>query len=340
MFDRYLKTVVEGEYLDLEEAYLTARMLLHENIPEVKAAAFLSALRTRKETAGELSGFVQALYEEAVTIDSDEELIDTCGTGGDGLGTFNISTAAALVVASCGIPVAKHGNRAVTGSVGSADVLEALGVNIQLNPDEARQMLDKVGITFLFAPHYHPILKQMGPLRRGMGVATIFNFLGPLLNPCSLAYQVMGIADAGLQEAIGQTLLQLGRKRALVVCAQNGMDEISPVGTTRVFDVGLKQQQIYNINPTLLGVAPFGLEAIRGGDKESNARIIDQVLQGTPGPHRQVVILNAAAALVAAERSSDLEEGMMMAAEAIDSGKSRAILQAMISYSRDKVIPC
>ena len=331
---------MEGEYLDLEEAYLTARMLLHENIPEVKAAAFLSALRTRKETADELSGFVQALYEEAVTIDSDEELIDTCGTGGDGLGTFNISTAAALVVASCGIPVAKHGNRAVTGSVGSADVLEALGVNIQLNPDEARQMLDKVGITFLFAPHYHPILKQMGPLRRGMGVATIFNFLGPLLNPCSLAYQVMGIADAGLQEAIGQTLLQLGRKRALVVCAQNGMDEISPVGTTRVFDVGLKQQQIYNINPTLLGVAPFGLEAIRGGDKESNARIIDQVLQGTPGPHRQVVILNAAAALVAAERSSDLEEGMMMAAEAIDSGKSRAILQAMISYSRDKVIPC
>lgn len=340
MFDRYLKTVVEGEYLDLEEAYLTARMLLHENIPEVKAAAFLSALRTRKETADELSGFVQALYEEAVTIDSDEELIDTCGTGGDGLGTFNISTAAALVVASCGIPVAKHGNRAVTGSVGSADVLEALGVNIRLDPDEARQMLDKVGITFLFAPHYHPILKQMGPLRRGMGVATIFNFLGPLLNPCSLAYQVMGIADAGLQEAIGQTLLQLGRKRALVVCAQNGMDEISPVGTTRVFDVGLKQQQIYNINPTLLGVAPFGLEAIRGGDKESNARIIDQVLQGTPGPHRQVVILNAAAALVAAERSSDLEEGMMMAAEAIDSGKSRAILQAMISYSRDKVIPC
>ena len=331
---------MEGEYLDLEEAYLTARMLLHENIPEIKAAAFLSALRTRKETADELSGFVQALYEEAVTIDSDEELIDTCGTGGDGLGTFNISTAAALVVASCGIPVAKHGNRAVTGSVGSADVLEALGVNIQLNPDEARQMLDKVGITFLFAPHYNPILKQMGPLRRGMGVATIFNFLGPLLNPCSLAYQVMGIADAGLQEAIGQTLLQLGRKRALVVCAQNGMDEISPVGTTRVFDVGLKQQQIYNINPTLLGLAPFGLETIRGGDKESNARIIDQVLQGTPGPHRQVVILNAAAALVAAERSSDLEEGMMMAAEAIDSGKSRAILQAMISYSRDKVIPC
>jgi len=331
---------VEGEYLDLEEAYLTARMLLHENIPEIKAAAFLSALRTRKETADELSGFVQALYEEAVTIDSDEELIDTCGTGGDGLGTFNISTAAALVVASCGIPVAKHGNRAVTGSVGSADVLEALGVNIQLNPDEARQMLDKVGITFLFAPHYNPILKQMGPLRRGMGVATIFNFLGPLLNPCSLAYQVMGIADAGLQEAIGQTLLQLGRKRALVVCAQNGMDEISPVGTTRVFDVGVKQQQIYNINPTLLGLAPFGLETIRGGDKESNARIIDQVLQGTPGPHRQVVILNAAAALVAAERSSDLEEGMMMAAEAIDSGKSRAILQAMISYSRDKVIPC
>ncbi|MGS0763832.1 anthranilate phosphoribosyltransferase [Syntrophomonas curvata] len=340
MFDRYLKTVVGGEYLNLEEAYLTARMLLHESIPEVKAAAFLSALRTRKETAAELSGFVQALYEEAITIDSDLELIDTCGTGGDGLGTFNISTAAALVTASCGVPVAKHGNRAVTGNVGSADVLEALGVNIQLTPDEAREMLDKAGITFLFAPNYHPILKQLGPLRRGMGVATIFNFLGPLLNPCPLAYQVMGIADASLQEAIGQTLLQLGRKRALVVCAQNGMDEISPIGTTRVFDAGMQQQQTYNIDPTSLGIAPFGLEAIRGGNKESNARIIGEVLQGMPGPHRQVVILNAAAALVAAERAADIEDGMLIAAEAIDSGKSQATLQAMISYSRDKVIPC
>ena len=340
MFDRYLKNVVGGEYLNNEEAYLTARMLLHDSIPEIKAAALLSALRTRKESAAELSGFVQALFEEAVTMNSDLELIDTCGTGGDGLGTFNISTAAALVVASCGVPVAKHGNRAVTGKVGSADLLEALGVNIQLSPDEAHRMLDKVGITFLFAPNYHPILKQLGPLRRGIGVATIFNFLGPLLNPYPLAYQVMGIADANLQEAVGQTLLQLGRKRALVVCAENGMDEISPIGITRVFDAGLEQQQTYNIHPTTLGMAPLGLEAIRGGDKESNARITRNIFAGMPGPYRQVVVLNAAAALMAAGRARDMEEGILIAAEAIDSGKSQATLQAMISYSRDRVIPC
>ncbi len=157
MFDRYLKNVVGGEYLNDEEAYLTARMLLHDSIPEIKAAALLSALRTRKESAAELNGFVQALLEEAITMNSDLKLIDTCGTGGDGLGTFNISTVAALVVASCGVPVAKHGNRAVTGKVGSADLLEVLGVNIQLTPDEAQRMLEKVGITFLFAPDYHPI---------------------------------------------------------------------------------------------------------------------------------------------------------------------------------------
>ncbi len=340
MFDRYLKNVVGGEYLNDEEAYLTARMLLHDSIPEIKAAALLSALRTRKESAAELNGFVQALLEEAITMNSDLKLIDTCGTGGDGLGTFNISTVAALVVASCGVPVAKHGNRAVTGKVGSADLLEVLGVNIQLTPDEAQRMLEKVGITFLFAPDYHPILKQMGPLRREIGVATIFNFLGPLLNPYPLAYQVMGIADASLQEAAGQTLLQLGRKRALVVCAENGMDEISPIGITRVFDASPQQQHFYNINPATLGIPPLGLEAIRGGDKESNARITRDILAGIPSPYRQVVVLNAAAALMAADRSRDMEEGMLMAAEAIDSGKSEATLQAMISYSRDRVIPC
>jgi len=188
MFDRYLKTVMGGGFLSAEEAYSTARMLLHDDIPEIKAAAFLSALRTRKERAEELNGFVQAIYEEAITIDSDFELLDIVGTGGDMLGTFNISTAAALVVASCGVPVAKHGNRAATSSVGSADVLEALGVNIQLSPDEARHLLDNVGITFLFAPNFHPILKKVGPLRRQIGIATIFNFLGPLLNPCPFGY--------------------------------------------------------------------------------------------------------------------------------------------------------
>lgn len=340
MFDRYLKSVVEGDYLNQEEAYLSARMLLHEDIPEIKAAAFLSALRTRKESQGELSGFVQALYEEARIVDCDREVLDTCGTGGDGLGTFNISTASALVVASCGVAVAKHGNRAVTGKVGSADVLEALGVEVQLEPDEARRLLEKTGITFLFAPHYHPILKQVGALRRGMGITTIFNFLGPLLNPCLPSYQVLGIADANLQEAVAGTLQSLGRKRALVVHAFDGMDEISPAGKTRVFDVGDHGLEVFDVDPGELGIGGFSLEAIKGGDAAASARLLLKVLEGEPGPYRDTVVLNTAGALLAAGRAKDMPEGMQIAGEAIDSGKGIKTLQNMISYSRDRVLLC
>lgn len=340
MFDRYLKSVVGGEALDASQAYQTARMLLHEDVPDVQAAAFLSALRTRKESPEELGGFVQALYEEAITIETDQELIDTCGTGGDGLGTFNISTAAALVVASCGVAVAKHGNRAATSKVGSADVLEALGVNIEMTPDQARELLNRVGISFFFAPYYHPILKRVGSLRRQIGIATIFNFLGPLLNPCRLSYQVMGIADADLQEAIARTLIQLGRKRALVVHAHNGMDEISPVGLTRVFEVRESVHSSYDINAQELGLPVCNLEALKGGDRETNARIVRRILEGTPGPHREAAILNAAAALQVAGRVDSLAEGMEMAAQAVDSGQTRKTLLAMISCSQDRVVPC
>lgn len=340
MFDRYLKTVTGGDFLSAEEAYITAKMLLHDDISDIKAAAFLSALRTRKERAEELNGFVQAIYEQAITIDSDSELMDIVGTGGDGLDTFNISTATALVVASCGVAVAKHGNRAVTGSVGSADVLEALGVNIQLSPDEARHLLDKAGITFLFAPNFHPILKQVGPLRRQIGIATIFNFLGPLLNPCPLAYQVLGIADASLQEAVAGSLNEQGRKRALVVHADNGMDEISPMGRTRVYDIALAGKQIYDIDPAELGFAEYSLDSIKGGNAQANAMIVRQVLAGQLGSYRDTVLLNAGAALMTAGKASDIPEGIDLAAEAIDSGKAKGTLQAMISYSRDRILGC
>ncbi|MDD2620681.1 MAG: anthranilate phosphoribosyltransferase, partial [Syntrophomonadaceae bacterium] len=268
------------------------------------------------------------------------ELMDIVGTGGDGLGTFNISTAAALVVASCGVPVAKHGNRAVTGSVGSADMLEALGVNIQLRPDEARRLLDNAGITFLFAPNFHPILKQVGPLRRSIGIATIFNFLGPLLNPYPLAFQVLGIADASLQEAVAGSLNDQGRKRALVVCAANGMDEISPSCKTRVHDVGIAGDKIYDIDPAELGFAHYQLDSIKGGNAQTNAMIIHGVLAGETGPYRDTVLLNAGAALMAAGRGKDIAEGIQLAAEAIDSGKAHNTLQAMISCSRDGVLGC
>ncbi len=340
MFNQYLKTVVGGEYLNIEEAYSSAKMLLHDNVQAVQAAAFLSALRTRKECAQELSGFVQAIYEEAVTIDADMELLDTCGTGGDGLGTFNISTLAAFVVAAAGIPIAKHGNKAMTSKVGSADLLEALGVNIMLSPDEARMLLEKAGITFLFAPHYHPILKEVGPLRREMGVATIFNFLGPLLNPCNLSYQVMGIADGSMQESIALTVNKLGRKRALVINAENGMDEVSPSGKTRVYDIQAGEMAMYDIDPVDLGLDPITLDSILGGDISVNTRIAREVLDGHPGSFRDTVVLNAAAAIMTAGKALDMKEGIQLADELIDSGKAKGILLKMIQYSRDGVAAC
>ncbi len=340
MFNQYLKSVVGGEYLNIEEAYSSAKMLLHDNIPVVQAAAFLSALRTRKEGSLELGGFVQAIYEEAVKIDVDMELLDTCGTGGDGLGTFNISTLAALVAAAAGIPVAKHGNKAMTSKVGSADILEALGVNIMLSPDQARMLLEKVGMTFLFAPHYHPILKEVGPLRREMGVATIFNFLGPLLNPCDLSYQVMGIADDSMQESIAITMSELRRKRALVIHAENGMDEVSPSGKTRFYDIEAGEMKRYDIDPVDLGLEPIPLESILGGDINLNTRIAREVLDGTTGPFRDTVVLNAAAAIMTAGKAPDMKEGMQLAEEMIDSGKAKAILLKMIQYSRDGVTAC
>lgn len=340
MFDRYLKQVVQGDCLNSGQAYEAAKMLLHDSIPPVKAAAFLGALRGRKEKAEELKGFVQALHEEAVTLESSAALMDTCGTGGDHMGTFNVSTASALVVAACGVPVAKHGNAAVTSSVGSADVLEALGVNIRMTPEQALNTLDKAGITFLFAPFYNPILKEMGPLRREMGVATIFNFLGPLLNPFDLSYQVMGISDASLQGAVADTLSGLGRKKAMVIHAENGMDEVSPVGRTHVAYYNGQEMVSFDIDPARYGIQGFGLEDIKGGGRERNAALINNILAGQPGPHRDTVLLNAGLALMSSEKSGSLEDGMMMAAEAIDSGRARRALNLMIDCSQGTSAAC
>ncbi|MEQ8175146.1 MAG: anthranilate phosphoribosyltransferase [Syntrophomonadaceae bacterium] len=340
MFGQYLKNVLNGASLSSEEAYGTARMLLHAEVPPTQAAALLGALRTRKESYEELSGFVEALYEEAVTVDCDMELIDTCGTGGDGLGTFNISTAAALIVASCGVPVAKHGNRAASSKVGSADVLEALGVDIQMQPDHARRMLEKVGMSFFFAPNYHPILKQVGPLRRELGVATIFNFLGPLLNPCPLTYQVLGLADAHLQEAVAKTLIHQGRRRAMVVHADNGMDEISPCSNTSVYDIENGEIKAYTINPAQAGLKPVSPESIKGGDAATNARIIFSIADGEYSPYRDAALINAGAALITAGRAADLDEGVALALESIAAGRMKSVLLNMVSFSRDQVLAC
>ena len=340
MFDMYLKQVVNGEHLSSEDAYCAANMLLHDDISEIKAAAFLTALRTRRENENELLGFIHALKEQSIKMECDRELLDTCGTGGDGHRTFNISTATAIVLAACGVSVAKHGNRGASGPVGSSDVLEALGVRVELKPDEAQRLLDKTGFTFLFAPYYHPVLRKMTPVRKGLGIPTLFNFLGPLLNPYQLSYQLLGVSDKGIQETMAQTLKGLGRKHALVVRGDNGMDEISPEGLTLAYEVRYDDIDCYRIDPEELGMVSRPVNQIQGGDIATNAAMILQVLKGEPGPCREVVLLNAGYALVLAGKADNAREGMALAAESIDSGRALKTLRNLVSCSRDGVLVC
>lgn len=340
MIREYIKNILNGEYLLKEDAYNAINQLLDDKVDEIQATVFLTALRIRKESEEEIIGFVKGLQEHCVNINTEFELLDTCGTGGDGLNTFNISTAAALVAASCGIYVAKHGNRAMSSACGSADVLEALGVKIELTPEESKRLLEKTGITFLFAPHYHPLMKKVATLRRRIGIPTIFNFLGPLINPFQLSYQVIGVSDVNLQETMANALQQLGRKRSMVIHACNGMDEISPIGLTRVFEINQSNINYYHINPYDFNISPFSLVQIKGSDAKQNARIVYKVLSGEKGPCLDVVLLNAAASIMVANKAKDMQEAFEIAKDAIESGKALKILRDMISYSKDRVVTC
>ncbi len=341
MFVNYLKRVIEGENLSSSEAYDVINRLLTEDIAENQAAAFFAALRMRRETGEELYGFAAALLEKAIKYEGMENLLDTCGTGGGGQSTFNVSTAAAIVCAACGVRVAKHGNRAVTSQTGSADVLEALGVRVDLNIDEARQALEEVGMAFLFAPNYHPVMKKFGPMRRSLGISTAFNFLGPLINPFCPSYQILGVSDPAMMQPVASALARLGRKKALVVHALNNMDEISHVGITLIFRVDTSGVHVEELDPSKLGFASATLEGIGGGPALENAKVIKDVLAGQPGPARDIVMLNAAAALTVADKAKDLQTGLIMAAEAVDSGRATQKLRELAQFAQDcRVAEC
>lgn len=335
MFVNYLKRVIAGEHLTSSEAYAVIDLLLTEQVPENQAAAFFAALRVRRETGDELYGFASALLEKAIKFDEMDDLLDTCGTGGDGLRTFNISTAAAIICSACGVKVAKHGNRAVTSQTGSADVLEALGVSVSMDINDARRALEEIGFAFLFAPNFHPVMKHFGSMRRSLGITTAFNFLGPLINPFCPAYQIMGVSDPAMMEPVATALYKLGRKKAMVVHALNGMDEISPVGATiiiRLDENGIHQEQF---EPDDAMFNSSNLEGIRGGNAIENARILKDFMAGQPGPARDAVVLNAAAALEITGKVSNLYDGIAMASQAIDSGRAADKLQQMIFFSQE-----
>ena len=324
-FKPLLARLVDGQTLTSAEAgdFFTA-CLRGEPTPAQVAAA-VTALRMRGETVDEIAAFAQAMRDAAVTLDHPWDVIDTCGTGGDGAHTFNISTAAALVLAGAGLKVAKHGNRAMSSKSGSSDVLGVLGVDRTAGPAQQRQALDEAGIAFLFAPAWHGAMRHVGPVRAEIGFRTVFNLLGPLSNPASAKRQVMGVYDPRLLEPLAQVLGRLGAVRAWTVHGQ-GLDELTTTGPTDVAEWKDGAVRRFVVTPEDAGLPRADIEALRGGDAETNAAALTALLAGQTGPYRDIVLLNAAAALVVADKAPDLKAGVALAAVAIDEGKAAEAL--------------
>jgi anthranilate phosphoribosyltransferase len=301
---------------------------------EAEAAALLVALRMKGETASELAEAAAVLREHMVRWDPGREgVLDTCGTGGDGTGTFNISTAAALVAAACGVPVVKHGNRAASGRSGSADVLAALGVRVEGDCASARRCLDAAGLAFCFAPQFHPAMRHVADVRRRLGVATLFNCLGPLANPASAPYQLLGVGRPELLDRMAGALARLSTRRALVVCGADGLDEVSLSAPTRVREVRGGAVASWEWTPADFGLEPCAVADLRAEGPEASAAVVRGVLEGRDGPAARVVLANAAAALVAAERVRDPAEGVARARAALAEGRARAVLERLVACS-------
>jgi anthranilate phosphoribosyltransferase len=327
--------LIKGQHLTESEAGEAMELILAGDATPSQIAGFVVALRIKGETAEELAGLARAARANATPLDVDGgSLLDTCGTGGDALGTFNISTLSAIVAAACGARVAKHGNRAASSLCGSADVLEALGVKIDLPPAGVARCLDEVGIAFLFAPLYHQGFRYAQVTRRELGVRTVFNILGPLCNPAGARRQALGVADAALAGRMAEVLILHGSEHALVFHGADGMDELTTTGPSRVIEVEDGRRHEYILEPPELGLAVAPLEAMRGGGPPENAAIAREVLGGAKGPRRDVVLLNSAAALRAAGLATDFKEGIGLAAEALDSGRAGEVLERWAKASQ------
>lgn len=300
-------------------------------------AGFVVALRAKGETADEVTGLVRTMRKYAARVDVSGDVLDTCGTGGDRTGTFNVSTAAALVCAGAGVKVAKHGNRAASSRCGSADVLEALGVRIDLPPEGVTACIDKASIGFCFAPVFHPAMRHAGAPRRELGVATVFNFLGPLTNPAGATRQALGVADPRMLDVMVETLRRLGSDHVVAFHGHGGLDELATSGPSQVVELKTGRKERWVIDPTKLGLAAAPLEAVAGGSPDQNAGVIREVLEGAQGPRRDIVLLNAAAGLVAAGSAIHMEEGVRAAADSIDSGAAAGALDLLVSTSSSYV---
>ena len=337
MIREAIEAIVSGRSLTTEEAMMVMEEIMDGVATPAQIAAFITALRIKGETVDEIVGLARVMRAKATPVIATPPLVDTCGTGGDNLSSFNISTTAAFVAAGAGLKIAKHGNRAISSHCGSADVLEALGVKIDLGAKGVTRCLETVGIGFMFAPIFHPAMKHASTPRREIGIRTVFNILGPLTNPAQAEYQVIGVPNKELAQKIAYVLYRLGTKHSLVVHGIDGMDEISIGGKSLVWDVsqfGISPPD--EISPEDFGFKITGLTEIKGGTPEENAKRLRGILEGEGGSGRDVVIMNAAAVLVAGNQARDLQEGVHIAKEAIDSGKALAKLDDLIKVSQSQ----
>ena len=331
-----IEAAASGEDLSTEQAQSVLREVMSGAVDEAQTAAFLIALRTKGETVDELVGLARKMRELAERVEvPGDDLLDTAGTGGGATPTFNVSTTAALVAAGAGSRVAKHGNRSATSLCGSADVLEALGARIDLDPDAVCGCIDEVGFGFMFAPRHHKATRHVVPVRKALGVRTIFNFLGPLTNPAGASYQLLGVGDPAYVEIVAGALVQLGARRAAVVAGADGMDEVSVVAETVLLEVTPEGVTSHEVSPERVGLERADPATIRGGTPEENAAITRSVHGGEQGPRRSLVVLNAGAALFVAGRAPGFEEGVRLAEEAIDSGAALDTLERFVRKTHD-----
>jgi anthranilate phosphoribosyltransferase len=332
-----LRKLAQGETLTEPEAADAFELIMSGAATEAQIGALLMGLRVRGETVEEIAGAARAMRARAVKVRAPEGAIDTCGTGGDAKGTHNISTCAAFVVAGAGVPVAKHGNRSISSRSGSADVLAALGVNIECGPDAIARCIEGCGLGFMFAPAHHAAMRHVAKVRTELGARTIFNLLGPLANPAGVKYQVVGVFSEAWVEPMARVLGLLGAERAWVVHGADGLDELTTTGVSHIALLDAGEVSTFKISPKNAGLPEAKPEDLTGGDATENAAHLRALLEGNAGPLRDIVLLNAAAALLVAGKAKTLREGVTLAAESIDSGKAKGVLEALVKLSHAKV---
>lgn len=338
MLKPYIQAVVDGQQLDRAEATKAMEIIMNGEASPPQIGSFLTAMRIRGETDEELAGFASVMRAKAlrVPLAGDYPVVDTCGTGGDHSNSFNISTTAAFVVAGAGVRVAKHGNRASTSRCGSADVLEALGVKIELAPEQVAECIDRVGIGFMYAQAFHPAMRFAGPVRREIGVRTVFNLLGPITNPAGATHQVVGVPSADIAKRLANVLGLLGSQHALVVNSSDGLDEIGIAGPSSVSEMVMRDSvwvTNYDVTPEQFGLTRYEPVAVRGGNVSDNLEIIQNVLSGAEGAQRTITVFNAGAALYAADAVGSIQDGIELAKSTIDSGAAREKLEALVSLT-------